>query len=417
MQDDLGIGIFLLPNPREVLMLKRPVYLDKLRRLKDKRLIKVVTGIRRCGKSTILEMFQQSLIDEGVTNSRIININLEDGRFQQISDYKALYNHIDSLLVSGGMNYVFLDEVQRIEGFEKAVDSLYIKKNVDLYITGSNAHLLSGELATFLSGRYVDISMLPFSFKEYIAAKGNRDNPSLAYSQYLQQGSFPYLVMGIGNDKATARDYLSGIYNTVLLKDIVQRTGVKDIAVLESIVHFMFDNIGNLTSIQGISNALTSAGRKTTAPTVDCYVRALCDAFILYRANRYDIKGKEYLKTGSKFYMVDMGFRSLLLGSKPGDVGHMLENIVYLELLRRDHHVLIGKIGTSEIDFVTVDGGEIAYYQVAATVRDQKTLERELASLRAIHDNHPKYLLTLDDDPPANYDGILQINALEFLMK
>lgn len=398
-------------------MITRPLYLEKLRRLKDKRLIKVVTGIRRCGKSTLLEMFQQSLISEGVAPLRIININLEEGDFQHMSDYKALYNHVDSLLLPGGMNYVFIDEVQRISEFEKAVDSLYIKKNVDLYITGSNAHLLSGELATFLSGRYVEIAMLPFSFKEFVAAKGNKDNPSQAYSLYLQQGSFPYLVAEIGNDKASAREYLSGIYNTVLLKDIIQRTGVKDVAVLECIVHFMFDNIGNLTSIQGISNALTSAGRKTTAPTVDCYVRALCDAFILYRANRYDIKGKEYLKTGAKFYMVDMGFRSFLLGSKPGDVGHMLENIVFLELQRRDHHVLIGKIRTREIDFVTVDGGEMAYYQVAATVRDRQTLERELAPLRAIPDNHPKYLLTLDDDPPANYDGILKMNALEFLLK
>ncbi|MEI7898827.1 MAG: ATP-binding protein [bacterium] len=398
-------------------MVIRPVYLEKLRRLKDKHLIKVVTGIRRCGKSTLLEMFQHVLLQEGVKRSRIITVNLEDGDFLNISDYKALYALVGSRLVPGGMNYVFLDEVQRIDEFEKAVDSLYVKKNVDLYITGSNAHLLSGELATLLSGRYVEIAVLPFSFKEYMVARGTPENISRAYSEYLQHGSFPYLVTEVGNDPATARDYLSGVYNTVLLKDIVQRTGVKDVSTLESVVRFMFDNIGNLTSIQGISHALTSAGRKTTAPTIDAYVRALCDAFVLYRANRYDVKGKAHLKTGAKYYMVDLVFRPFLLGNRPGDVGHILENVIYLELLRRGHHVFIGKVGATEIDFVTIDGGETTYYQVAASVREQSTLERELAPLKAVSDNHPKFLLTLDDDPSANYEGIRQLNALDFLMQ
>jgi hypothetical protein len=398
-------------------MVARPLYLEKLRRLKDKRLIKVVSGIRRCGKSTLLELFQQSLRDEGVHTSRIIAINLEEGDYLDVMDHRALYALVNSRLVSGGTNYVFLDEVQRIDGFEKAVGSLYVKKNVDLYITGSNAGLLSGELATLLSGRHVEISMLPFSFKEYLAARGKPDSVARAYTEYLQQGSFPYLVTEIGNDRATIRDYLSGVYNTVLLKDVVQRAGVKDVAMLESVVRFMFDNIGNLTSIQGISNALTSAGRKTTAPTIDGYLRALCDAFILYRANRYDVKGKEYLKTGAKFYAVDLALRPFLLGSRPGDVGRILENMVYLELLRRGHHVFVGKVGAAEIDFVTIEGGELAYYQVAASVREQKTLERELASLQAVPDNHPKFLLTLDDDPPANYEGIRQMNALAFLLQ
>lgn len=398
-------------------MVARPLYLEKLRRLKDKRLIKVVSGIRRCGKSTLLELFQQSLRDEGVHANRILALNLEEGDYLDVTDHRALYALVNSRLVSGGTNYVFLDEVQRIEGFEKAVDSLYVKKNVDLYITGSNAGLLSGELATLLSGRYAEISMLPFSFKEYLAACGKPDSVTHAYTKYLQQGSFPHLVTGIGNDRATIRDYLSGVYNTVLLKDVVQRAGVKDVAMLESVVRFMFDNIGNLTSIQGISNALTSAGRKTTAPTIDGYLRALCDAFILYRANRYDVKGKEYLKTGAKFYAVDLALRPFLLGSKPGDVDRILENIVYLELLRRGHHVFVGKVGSAEIDFVTIEGGELAYYQVAASVREQKTLERELAALQAVPDNHPKFLLTLDDDPPANYEGIRQMNALSFLLQ
>ncbi len=406
------------PNSNKgLLMVIRPVYLEKLRRLKDKHLIKVVTGIRRCGKSTLLEMFQHVLLQEGVKRSRIITVNLEDGDFLNISDYKALYALVGSRLVPGGMNYVFLDEVQRIDEFEKAVDSLYVKKNVDLYITGSNAHLLSGELATLLSGRYVEIAVLPFSFKEYMVARGTPENISRAYSEYLQHGSFPYLVTEVGNDPATARDYLSGVYNTVLLKDIVQRTGVKDVSTLESVVRFMFDNIGNLTSIQGISHALTSAGRKTTAPTIDAYVRALCDAFVLYRANRYDVKGKAHLKTGAKYYMVDLVFRPFLLGNRPGDVGHILENVIYLELLRRGHHVFIGKVGATEIDFVTIDGGETTYYQVAASVREQSTLERELAPLKAVSDNHPKFLLTLDDDPSANYEGIRQLNALDFLMQ
>ncbi len=398
-------------------MINRPLYLEKLKRLKDKHLIKVVTGIRRCGKSTILEMFRSVLRREGVAASSIISINLEEGEFRNIADWKDLYTLVESKLVRGKKNYVFLDEVQRIEDFEKAVDSLYVMKNVDLYITGSNAHLLSGELATLLSGRYVEIAMLPFSFKEYMDAAGNHTSVEKAYPSYLQQGGFPYLVTEIGKDAATARDYLSGLYNTVLLKDVVQRTGSKDVSILENIVRFMFDNIGNLTSIQGISNTLTSSGRKTTAPTVDGYVRALCDAFILYRANRYDVKGKEYLKTGAKFYMVDLCLRPFLLGNKPGDTGHILENVIYLELLRRGHHVFVGKCGTTEIDFVTIDGSELAYYQVAASVRDEKTLKRELAPLESIPDNHPKYLLTLDNDPPANYSGIRQVNALDFLLQ
>jgi uncharacterized protein len=400
-----------------MMMISRPLYLEKLKRLKDKHLIKVVTGIRRCGKSTILELFQSVLRREGVAASSIISINLEEGDFLEIADWKSLYKLVESKLVRGKKNYVFLDEVQRIGDFEKAVDSLFVKRNVDLYITGSNAHLLSGELATLLSGRYVEIAMFPFSFQEYMTAVGEQTGVEKAYSAYLQQGAFPYLVTEIGSDAATARDYLSGLYNTVLLKDVVQRTGAKDVSVLENIVRFMFDNIGNLTSIQGISNTLTSTGRKTTAPTVDGYIRALCDAFILYRANRYDVKGKEYLKTGAKFYMVDLCLRPFLLGNKPGDTGHILENVIYLELLRRGHHVFVGKVGTAEIDFVTIDGSEMVYYQVAASVRDEKTLKRELAPLEAIPDNHPKYLLTLDNDPPANYAGIRQLNALDFLLQ
>jgi len=398
-------------------MINRPLYLEKLKKLKDKHLIKVVTGIRRCGKSTLLELFRNELRKEGVPASSIIAINLEEGEFRNVDDWKGLYELVDARLIRGHKNYVFLDEVQRIEDFEKAVDSLYVKKNVDLYITGSNAHLLSGELATLLSGRYVEIAMLPFSFKEYRAGTGGQFSPERSYSSYLQQGGFPYLVTEFGKDAAIARDYLLGLYNTVLLKDVVQRTGAKDVSVLESIVRFMFDNIGNLTSIQGIGNALTSSGRKTSAPTVDGYVRALCEAYILYRVNRFDVKGKEYLKTGAKFYMVDLSLRSLLLGNKPGDIGHILENIIYLELLRRGSHVFVGKVGPSEIDFVTIDGSETVYYQVAASVRDEKTLRRELAPLEAVSDSHPKFLLTLDNDPPANYSGIRQLNALDFLLQ
>lgn len=396
-------------------MIKRDSYLKKLIGFKDHPLIKVITGIRRCGKSTLLELFREYLLENGVKNDQIISINFEDMNFSNLDDAQKLHDFVDSRLKKNAKNYVFLDEIQKVADFQKAVDSLYIKKNVDIYITGSNAHLLSGELATLLSGRYVEIEMLPLSFKEYIGFTGKNDM-SRKFADYVRYSSFPFAVY-LNNDAGKVRDYLSGIYNTVILKDVVAKKKIADILMLESVVRFMFDNIGSLMSTKKIADTMTSDGRKISTHTVESYISALMDSFIIYRAKRYDVKGKQYLKTNDKYYICDIGLRSFLLGNKGGDAGYVLENVVYLELLRRGYDVYVGKVGDKEVDFVAIKQDTVEYYQVALTVRDENKLKTELASLQAISDHNPKYLLTLDDDPPANHNGIRQINAIDFLME
>jgi len=396
-------------------MIKRDMYLKKLIGFKDHPLIKVITGIRRCGKSTLLELFREYLLENGVKNDQIISINFEDMNFSNLDDAQKLHDFVDSRLKKNAKNYVFLDEIQKVVDFQKAVDGLYIKKNVDIYITGSNAHLLSGELATLLSGRYVEIEMLPLSFKEYIEFTGKNDL-SRKFADYVRYSSFPFAVY-LNNDAGKVRDYLSGIYNTVILKDVVAKKKIADILMLESVVRFMFDNIGSLMSTKKIADTMTSDGRKISTHTVESYISALMDSFIIYRAKRYDVKGKQYLKTNDKYYICDIGLRSFLLGNKGGDAGYVLVNVIYLELLRRGYDVYVGKVGDKEVDFVAIKQDTVEYYQVALTVRDENKLKTELASLQAISDHNPKYLLTLDDDPPANHNGIKQINAIDFLME
>jgi len=396
-------------------MILREEYLNKLIKLKDTKIIKVITGIRRCGKSTLLEMFREYLLQNGVQKEQITAINFEDMDYIELTDYKRLYSYLKERLVPNKMNYIFLDEIQLVESYQKAVDSLYIKENVDLYITGSNAHMLSGELATLLSGRYIEMQMLPLSFKEYLDFVGDRTDLSRKYSDYLQFSSFPYAV-SLKNDRSLIRDYLSGIYNTVLLKDVVARKKISDVMLLESVIRFLFDNIGNRWSTKKISDTMTSDGRKISTHTVDSYLSALIDSYIIYHAKRYDVKGKQILKTQEKYYIVDIGLRYYLLGNKGVDIGHILENVVYLELLRRGYEVSIGKVDDMEVDFIASNNDGIEYYQVAATVRDVDTLDRELKPLKKIADHFPKYLLTLDDDPPTSHNGIRQINALNFLL-
>lgn len=395
-------------------MINRDMYLEKLKSFKDKRLIKVITGIRRCGKSTLFRIFQDFLLETGVSKRQIISINFENPDFEELQDYKKLYKYIDKKLIENKKNYVFLDEIQNVTDFQKAVDGLYIKENVDLYITGSNAHFLSGELATLLSGRYIEIEMLPLSFEEYLSALPEKTDLPSKYKNYLINSSFPY-TLELENEQI--RVYLDGIYNTVILKDVVARKNISDMSILESVVKYMFDNIGNITSIKKISDSLTSAGRKISNHTVENYISALIDSFILYRVNRYDIKGKQHLKTNEKYYAVDIGLRYFLLGSKKADMGRILENVVYLELLRRGYEVYVGKVGTLEVDFVAVKNGDVEYYQVAQTVIHEETLKRELKSLDSIKDHNPKYLLTLDNDPPTTYKGIKQIYALDWLLQ
>ncbi len=396
-------------------MIERKETLEDLISFKDKNLIKVVTGIRRCGKSTLFELFQNYLKDHGVEENQIITVNLEDGDFRDIRSSKELYEYVESRLLKDIMNYVFLDEVQQVERFQEAVDWLYAKKNVDLYITGSNAFLLSGELATLLSGRYVEIKMQPLSFKEYVSAYPNNTNIAELYMKYLQNSSFPGTIEL--DRKKDIRIYLEGIYNTILLKDIITRKKISDPSMLQSVVEFIFDNIGNLCSSTKIANAMTSSGRKISVPTVESYLVALADSFIVYKVSRYDIKGKQYLSTGSKYYVADIGLRYFLLGTRHTDMGHILENVVYLELLRRGYEVYIGKVGDAEVDFIAINDEGESYYQVSQTVMEELTLNRELSSLDAVKDHNPKYLLTMDYTPLTSHNGIKQMNVLEWLMQ
>lgn len=396
-------------------MIKRDEYLKKLIGFKDKQLIKVITGIRRCGKSTLLKIFRKYLLDKGVDENQIISINFENPDYDDLRDYKALYTYLKSKLVTDDKYYILLDEIQNVMDYQKAIDGLYILDNVDLYITGSNAYFMSGELATLLSGRYVEIQMLPLSFKEYVSAHSEKSDLPTLYRQYIENSSFPY-VIELGEDKEQIRAYLSGIYNTVILKDVVSRKNISDVSVLESIVKFMFDNIGNITTPKRISDTMTSKGRKISNHTVENYLAALVDGFILYKAGRYDIKGKQYLETQEKYYISDIGLRYFLLGSKYVDMGHILENIVYLELIRRGYKVYIGKIDSLEVDFVAEKNGEIEYYQVSQTVMDKMTLDRELTPLNIIKNHYPKYLITMDNIPNVSHNGIKQIYALDWLL-
>jgi len=396
-------------------LIQRPEYLRELISFRDTRLIKVVTGIRRCGKSTLFDLFQEELRKSGVTEQQIIHINFEDMAYEALLDYRALYKHVTDRLLPDQMNYVFLDEIQLVDNFEKAVDSLYIKENVDLYITGSNAYLLSGELATLLSGRYVEIKMQPLSFREYMSAMPDQTEVSRKYAGYLTDSSFPGALEL--RDRNKVREYLSGIYHTIILKDVVARLKINDVLMLESLVRFMFDNIGNIASTKRIADTMTSDGRAISVHTVERYLGALVDSYILYRVPRYDVKGRQLLRTGDKYYAADIGLRYFLLGTKAADRGHILENVVYLELLRRGFEVHVGKVGNAEVDFIVHNDSGTAYYQVALTVRDEATLQREITPLDSIADHHPKYLLTLDDDPPTDYNGIKQINALDWLLK
>ena len=396
-------------------MIQRKEYLDKLIAFKDKQLIKVVTGIRRCGKSTLFELFKEYLLKNKISAKQIISINFDDSSYDELTDYKLLLNYINKKIIPNKKSYVFLDEVQNVDKFQKAVSSLYLKSNVDIYITGSNAYLLSGELATLLAGRYIEIKMLPLSFKEYLSYFKEQSDITRKFRMYLQQGSFPY-VLEFNENQQQINDYLSTIYNAVVLKDIISRKKINDVNMLESIIKFMFDNVGNISSSKKISDTMTSAGRKISSPTVENYLSAMIDSFILYKVNRYDILGKQYLKTAEKYYVADLGLQRFVLGSKKQDFGRNLENIVYLELLRRNYEIYIGKVNSNEVDFIAIKNGITQYYQVAETVTNEKTLKRELKPLENIKDNNQKFLITADEKPLITHNGIQQINIIDWLL-
>ncbi len=409
----------------------RSEYIRQLEKWREKSVIKVVTGVRRAGKSSVFEMFIEHLKEEGVSDEQIIFLNLESMENYSLLEPLKLYERISSLLVPNKFTYIFIDEVQNCPGFEKVVNSLQLKNLVDIYITGSNAYFLSGELATLLSGRYVTIEVLPLSFKEYLQFKKkiklenknefSREELKNHFQKYLTCGQFPYLSF-INDDVQLLKDYLEGIFNTIIIKDIAVREKINDILLLKKIIECICGAIGSPLSVKKITDTLISNGRKISVNTVEQYVRALCDAYIFYQVPRYDIKGRQVLKTLEKYYIADTGLRSIISTSRSNDFGHVLENIVYLELRRRYSKVMIGKSDKDEVDFVVensgIEGKSYIYIQVSATVLDPATLERELKSFRTIHDNYPKLILTLDDFfVNSNYEGIIHKNIIDWLLE
>jgi predicted AAA+ superfamily ATPase len=400
-----------------VTMIERQEYMHKLRLLKDKHFIKVVTGIRRCGKSTLLKMFADELVKNGVSKKQIIALNFEEEKNLDLTDWRALHKKIEQKLVAGKMTYVFLDEVQNIDQFERLINSLHTKSNVDLYVTGSNAYLLSSELATLLTGRSYEIKMLPFSFREFLQTYDDKTDLSHKFDEYLQYGGFPQVVELLHADKSLVDGYLTELYESVLEKDILARKKIYSERSFEAVTNFIADSVGSIVSTRKIANILSNEKLITDHKTISGYLKALTDSFVVYRADRFDIKGKQHLMTQEKYYLVDTGLRSVFLGKNQGsDIGHVLENLVYLELLRRGNKVYIGKAGDKEVDFVAQapDGG-VVYYQVAYTAKEKSTLDREISALTAVKDHNPKYLITTDAET-LDFDGIRKVNAISWLL-
>lgn len=404
-------------------MIEQTSYLNKLKNWQDQKVIKVITGIRRCGKSTLLRQFREKLLQEGIPENRIIFLNFEDLANEELLDCRKLYAYVNERLDPDHMNYIFLDEVQMVPDFQKAADSLFIQKNVDLYITGSNAYLLSGELATLLSGRYIEINMLPLSFADLMRI---REKPKdEAFSEYMRWGGFPFLVTAADPEKIST-DYLEGIYNTILLKDIEQRQlrrnpdpnarKITDIVLLKNIARFLANSVGNPLSDRKIADYITSTGRKISQNTVSDYVEALIEPYIFYPAERCNVIGKELLKQNRKLYIADPGLRNHILPRSSYDLGFTIENIVFLELIRRGYKVNVGKVGTMEIDFVAEKDSQLCYIQVTASMTEKSTFEREMASLAAVRDNYPKTVLTLDRFTLGDYNGIRVENLVDWLL-
>ncbi len=403
-------------------IIERQDYLNWLLKYKDTQIIKVISGVRRCGKSTLFEIYQNHLINNTNLKVNIISVNFEDLEFEDLLDYRRLYQYIKENLVEDTMNYIFLDEIQHVNQYQKVVDSLLLKTNCDIYITGSNAYFMSSELATLLTGRYIELSMMPLSFKEFANTNGNTSvaNKSLSelFNKYIEIGSFPF-VSKYGYDQKEAREYMSGIYNTILLNDIAKRLKINDLNMLEDVTRFMLFNIGNRTSASNIANTMTSNHKKIDPKTVDRYIRGITDSLLMYEAKRYDIRGKEFLRTKNKYYAADVAMRNMLVKGSSSDIGHILENIVYLELKRRGYDVYVGKIGSDgEVDFVAMKDGEIEYYQVSETALSENVLNCELKPLMEIKDNYKKVLLTMDEVfSEKNYEGIEKKNILEWLIE
>ena len=404
-------------------MIPRDVYMNSLLAFKDKDLVKIVTGIRRCGKSTLLNMFAEKLMESGILRENIIRLNFESLRYEYIKDYRSLYEEVAGRIVGSGKYYVILDEVQMVGGWPRAVNSFRVDFDVDIYITGSNAFLLSSDFSTLLSGRYVEIKMLPLSFKEYLRFNSFGPNVSVEqkFETYLKYGGMP-VVSQYNLRQEDISMALEGIYSSVILRDVIERNKITDQALLRKLVLFLTDNVGNFTSPSRIGNVLAHEGELTenkkkspAGKTISGYIEALEKAYVFYNVNRYDLKGKQYLKTQNKHYIVDTGIRNMLLGYRDVDRGRILENVVYFEILRRGYDAAVGKIGEKEVDFIAFKPEEKIYYQVTETLAGEGTRERELAPLRRIPDNYEKVVLSLDRNFVTSYDGIKVMNIIDWL--
>ena len=398
-------------------MIIRENYLKKMIDAKDTEFIKVITGVRRSGKSTLLLMFKDYLINNGIKEDNIIYINFESAEFDDIKDYKDLYKYIKEKIKKGRV-YLLLDEIQNVKSWEKAINSFKVDFDIDIYITGSNAYLLSSELSTLLSGRYIEIKMYPLSFKEFLKFN-NYDNTKLddKFNEYLKYGGLPAITLIKDNDELVL-SYLNGIYNTIVKKDIVDRNNIKDVALLENIIKYLATNIGSSVSAKKISDFLNSnkITEKSNHQTVDNYLSMLEKSFIVYKANRTDVRNKSLLKTLGKYYISDTGIRNIILGFRNINEGHLLENVVYLELLRRGYSVNIGKSGDFQVDFVAENPNDIKYYQVAQTLANEEVKEREIRSLESISDNYEKIILTMDKTINKDYNGIKVMNIIDWLL-
>lgn len=400
-------------------MIERKEYLKQLLSWKDQSIIKVLTGIRRCGKSTILKLYQEYLLNNGIDPSQIISINFEELEYEDLQDYKKLYQYIKDRLVENKMMYIFLDEIQNVPSYEKVVDSLHVKENIDIYITGSNSYIFSGQLATYLSGRYIEIPVLPLSFKEIYNPQTNKEE---AFQKYIKTGGFPYInQIQLLNEQIDM--YLEGIYNTVIVKDIEERINrknsksVTDIALLKAISKYLSSVVGSPVSIRSITNYFKSNERKTSPNTISNYVEALCESYLYYPVEVMDVSGKEVLKSNKKYYIVDPGIRNYILPKQFYDLGFTIENIVYLELLRRRYNVNIGRNGRTEVDFIAKRNDVYTYIQVTASLVDENTFNREIRPLQQIEDNYEKIILTLDRYTLGNYEGIKVINIVDWLLE
>ena len=396
--------------------IERAEYLRTLRELKDKHFIKVITGVRRAGKSTLMQLFREEIIGR-VAREQTQSYNFEDPKYNEMADWREIYDLIDSKLIKDKPNYIFLDEVQNVPGFEKLLDGLYINENIDLYVTGSNAYLLSSELATLLTGRAYEINILPFSFKEFAQTYTTHVDNSIKFEHFMRYSAFPQATELMHQDPTLVPNYLRGVYQSILIKDMLPRKQIYAERSFESVINYVMDSIGSSLSPNSIARTLANENKAVDSRTVNTYLKSLCDSFVLYKAERFDIKGKQNLATQEKYYTVDLGFRNLLLGKEVGqDAGHLLENVIYLELRRRGNEIWVGKIGEREVDFVARDNeGYLTYYQVAYTVRDETVLERELAPFDKIPDHNPKVLITLDPEEVSRR-GVRQINAINWLL-